>query len=85
MAYLLPRILNSRKLLFFFISQCYYPFLVGSFLKNLKFEVSIQLPGEVVLSGGNKFLFSYLSWVGLTCVPSPAGSQDNDWLHSRFF
>lgn len=85
MAYLLPRILNSHKLLFFFISQSYYLLLVGSFLKNLNYEVPVQLPGEVVLNGGNKFLFSYLSWVGLTCVPSSAGSQDNDWLHSRFF
>lgn len=61
----------------------YYPILVGSFLKNLKFEVSIQLLEEIVLNCGNKILFSYLSWVGLTCLSSIGCSQDNNWFHSQ--
>lgn len=53
----------------------------GIFL-NLKFEVSTQLLGKIVLHRGNKILFFVFFGVGLTCVFSTAGSQDNHWLYS---
>lgn len=83
LAYLLPRISNSHELLSFSSPQCYCPFLVGPFLENLKFDVSIQLLGEIVLNCGNTILFSYFFCVGLTYVSITAGSQENHCLHSQ--
>lgn len=42
-----------------------YPFVVGSFLKNLKFEASFQLLGESVLDCGNSVFLSFLGWAEL--------------------
>lgn len=65
----------------FFIPWCYYPFIVGSFLKNLTFQVSIHRLGEIVLNCGNKILFSSLGWTDL-CVRH-RWFQDNHWFHSQ--
>lgn len=83
LAHLHPRISNFHELLSFPSPQCYYPFLVRSFLEDLKFDLSIQLLGEIVLNCGNTILFSYFLWVGRTYVSITAGSQENHCLHPQ--